>query len=59
VPDPFDHPDSLFELKYDGFRAMAYIQGGKVELVSRKGNAYESFEALRGATRHARPRCRS
>jgi bifunctional non-homologous end joining protein LigD len=47
VPEPFDHPDWLFELKYDGFRAMAYIQHGKVELISRKGNAYESFEPLR------------
>lgn len=47
VPEPFDHPDWLFELKYDGFRAMAYIQDGKAELVSRKGNAYHSFEPLR------------
>jgi ATP-dependent DNA ligase len=25
VRQPFDHPDFLFELKYDGFRALAYI----------------------------------
>jgi bifunctional non-homologous end joining protein LigD len=47
VPEPFDHPDWLFEVKYDGFRAMAYIQGGKANLISRKGNAYESFAPLR------------
>ena len=47
VPEPFDHPDWLFELKYDGFRAMAYIERSKAELLSRKGNAHESFETLR------------
>ena len=25
VRQPFDHPDFLFELKHDGFRALAYI----------------------------------
>ena len=47
VPDAFDHPDWLYELKYDGFRAMAYIQDGKAKLISRKGNVSESFEPLR------------
>jgi len=47
VPDAFDNPDWLYELKYDGFRAMAYIQDGKAKLISRKGNVYESFEPLR------------
>jgi len=37
----------MFELKYDGFLAMAYIEHGKAELISRKGNAYESFAPLR------------
>jgi bifunctional non-homologous end joining protein LigD len=43
---PFDHPDWLFEVKYDGFRALAYLEGGSVRLVSRKGNTYRSFPAL-------------
>jgi len=47
VAEPFDHADWLFEVKYDGFRAMAYVQRREVELISRKGNAYESFEPLR------------
>jgi len=47
VTEPFDHPDWLFELKYDGLRAMAYVQDGKAELMSRKGNVYELFEPLR------------
>jgi hypothetical protein len=35
---PFDHPDWLFELNYDGFRALAYLSHGRCELISRKGN---------------------
>jgi hypothetical protein len=27
IPEPFDHPDWLFELKHDGFRAVAYVDG--------------------------------
>jgi hypothetical protein len=26
VHAPFNHPDWVFELKYDGFRALAYIE---------------------------------
>jgi bifunctional non-homologous end joining protein LigD len=47
VPEPFDHPDWLFEMKYDGLRAMAYNHDGKAELISRKGSVYESFAPLR------------
>jgi bifunctional non-homologous end joining protein LigD len=47
VREPFDHPDFLFELKHDGFRALAHIWDGKCELVSRRRNSYKSFQALR------------
>ena len=47
VRQPFDHPDFLFELKHDGFRALAHIWDGQCELVSRKRNAYKSFQNLR------------
>jgi hypothetical protein len=33
-------------VKYDGFRALAYLEDGTVRLVSRKGNTYRSFPAL-------------
>jgi bifunctional non-homologous end joining protein LigD len=46
APDPFDHPDFLFELKQDGFRALAYIEGEHCELVSRRGNVYKTFPRL-------------
>ncbi len=44
--DPFDHPDFLFELKHDGFRALAYIEAGHCALVSRRGNVYKTFPRL-------------
>jgi hypothetical protein len=43
---PFDHHDWIFELKYDGFRALAHIDSGKCRLVSRKGTVYRSFPQL-------------
>jgi bifunctional non-homologous end joining protein LigD len=33
-PEPFDHPEWIFELKYDGFRSLAVIHGGRTELIS-------------------------
>jgi bifunctional non-homologous end joining protein LigD len=47
VRQPFDDPDYLFELKHDGFRALAYVSDGRCELVSRRRNAYKSFGELR------------
>jgi DNA ligase D-like protein (predicted ligase)/DNA ligase D-like protein (predicted 3'-phosphoesterase) len=35
IREPFDHPDWLFEVKWDGYRALAEIQEGKVALHSR------------------------
>src|SRR6202166_3021055 len=47
VRTPFDDDNFLFELKHDGFRALAHIWDGNCELISRKRNAYKSFNALR------------
>ena len=47
VQEPFDHPEFLFELKHDGFRALAYISDGHCELVSRRRNSCKSFGELR------------
>jgi bifunctional non-homologous end joining protein LigD len=44
---PFDHPVWLFEIKHDGFRALAFIRNGECTLVSRNGNEFKSFEGLR------------
>ena len=35
VREPFDQPDWLFEVKWDGYRAIAEIQDGQVALYSR------------------------
>lgn len=34
---PFDRPNWIFEPKMDGIRTIAYIQGGKVRLITRSG----------------------
>jgi bifunctional non-homologous end joining protein LigD len=35
---PFDDPNWLFEIKWDGYRAVAFIEDGRVRLVSRNQN---------------------
>jgi bifunctional non-homologous end joining protein LigD len=45
----FNDPDWLFELKWDGFRALAYIEQGSSRLVSRKENEFRSFPSLNAA----------
>jgi bifunctional non-homologous end joining protein LigD len=37
---PFDHPDWLFELKWDGYRCMAYVNNDDVQLRSRKNISF-------------------
>ena len=50
-PLPFDHPECVFELKYDGFRSLAVIQNGRTQLISRNGNGCNSVADLcRGLT---------
>ena len=38
IEKPFDDPDWLFEIKWDGYRAIVFIENGKVRLVSRNQN---------------------
>ncbi len=38
VAKAFDNPDWLFEIKWDGYRAVAFIEDGRVRLVSRSQN---------------------
>jgi bifunctional non-homologous end joining protein LigD len=40
VDEPFDDPQWLFEIKWDGYRAVAYLDGGDVRLVSRNQNDF-------------------
>jgi bifunctional non-homologous end joining protein LigD len=44
--EPFDDPGWLFDIKYDGFRALCYLERGCCRLVSRNGNNFRRFDAL-------------
>jgi bifunctional non-homologous end joining protein LigD len=40
VNEPFDNPDWIYEVKWDGYRALAYINKGAVELTSRNNKSF-------------------
>ena len=40
VDEPFDDPDWTYEVKWDGYRAIAYINEGNVELASRNNKSF-------------------
>jgi bifunctional non-homologous end joining protein LigD len=44
--EPFSHSDWLFEIKWDGFRALLYCDSDGVRVVSRNGNTFKSFPGL-------------
>jgi bifunctional non-homologous end joining protein LigD len=47
--EAFDDPDWLFDFKYDGFRALYYIEPGHYRLISRNGNLLTRFDELGSA----------
>jgi hypothetical protein len=46
VPEPFDHSDWLFEIKHDGFRALAHVERYETRLVSRRGHVFPRWDVL-------------
>jgi bifunctional non-homologous end joining protein LigD len=42
---PFDGADWIFEIKYDGYRALAFIEDGNADLVSRNDLSFNSLFA--------------
>jgi bifunctional non-homologous end joining protein LigD len=40
VNAPFDNPGWIYEVKWDGYRSLAYIDKGKVELLSRNNKSF-------------------
>jgi ATP-dependent DNA ligase len=53
IPEPFDHPDFLFEPKIDGFRAVAHIRGHYCERLSRNRHVFKSRPQLSDEIAHA------
>ncbi len=52
VKEPFDHPDWIFEVKWDGYRAVAEIRDDIVSLYSRKGISFvKKFSPITEALR--------
>jgi len=45
-PKPFDDQNFIYEVKYDGFRALAYIDGHHCRLISRRGHVFKSWPNL-------------
>jgi bifunctional non-homologous end joining protein LigD len=55
VDEPFDSKDWFFEVKFDGYRALAYIEDGKVRYVSRNQNDMtDDFPELNDLHEHVR-----
>jgi len=46
--DLFESAEWVYELKHDGFRALAYLNGGGCRLISRRGNEMKRFNELAG-----------
>ena len=47
--EPFDDPEWLFDLKYDGFRGLCYLAQGRCHMISRNGNLMSRFAGLGAA----------
>ena len=45
-PAPFNGPAWLFEPKYDGFRGIVYLTGGRCTIYSKRGNRFSRFSEL-------------
>jgi hypothetical protein len=46
LSEAFDHPDWLFELKHDGFRALAVVELCRARFISRQGYEFKQWPQL-------------
>src|SRR5438445_10305113 len=56
---PFNDPNWIFELKYDGFRALTVIENGRAQLLSRNGHPFASFSGLAESISDSLPNARA
>src|SRR4051794_5854235 len=57
VDEPFNDSDWLYEVKWDGFRALAYLDGSSLRFVSRNQNDLTAeFPELHALTTHIKAR---
>jgi bifunctional non-homologous end joining protein LigD len=49
VREPFDDPGWLYEIKWDGYRALAVIAEGQAELISRNNISFDQFHPIADA----------
>jgi bifunctional non-homologous end joining protein LigD len=55
VDEPFNDPDWLFEVKLDGYRAVAFVENGRARYVSRNQNEFTGdFPELAGLPKFLR-----
>jgi len=52
-PHPSIHYDWIFELKHDGFRALAHVEGHRCRLLSRRGHVFKNFALLAEEIAHS------
>ena len=43
LTEPFNHPDRLFEVKRDGFRALVHFKDSRCHLRSRNGHIFKHW----------------
>jgi bifunctional non-homologous end joining protein LigD len=53
APEAFDHPDWVFELKHDGFRALAIVDRYRARFLSRRGHEFAQWPQLEEEVAHA------
>lgn len=46
VREPFNDPGWLYEIKWDGYRALAIIQANQAELISRNNISFDQFHPV-------------
>ena len=56
--EPFDSDDYIFELKIDGFRALAHLSEGRGELISRNGKKEIVMKLLTQLAHYAEANCK-